>query len=871
MNQFFIILITLFVISQSIETSNILEYQFDNSDVIKNFGSKFEDENTLFFKQIDIERISSLSGKSSTLNSNGMSHYHTIDPILNLKTSLVESKGFEFKTRIKIPKLYNEGGEFCIFCLFSQGISDKSKAHKCHQLDFGLVWQNRNLVFNLKRTQNADCLSTELTEFLNPSYENQILDISFRYNQTHRTFHINNKLIKIQIEKDSIYTRLRDVSTWNSTQELYIGPIKKGKQSASIMIFESSIRGNEDTQIVTTPVVKSNLISVPKKKFTISSTDCDPNDLECFKRTFIVTNDKKEDQNCLSRENTCSMNMITSPLDAKSIQEFMNTKIQFMTSALIPFGRSHETYLNNRQILQDSLRREENLNSSQTQCVDKTMELTRVSTLYNYQLGDVYLPLLEYNSSFTYELESLKKSLSSLNPYLQISVNGIYKTKCHLGFLSSDSSPNVMNEKPSQSLQTSGNVMIRSTLKTIELKEKRRVFGSDLYLTFQTSFPRYTFGAKHLNQPTEPLEKIGENGTPTELIHAEFPFQCDSYSQNECSYEWSIKTTGNVLRRKFLIHSNGYLRQKMLEGFEISEHLIFYDITFNYQEPIRKKELAQYYGKSTLAPQTIKLCLYSDEKLTKPFVKKQYGQLVYFKFQVVYDTENSEFSCDVKDRCFADDTSLLLKSFSVCTPRTNVNPSISTFSSCQENNGIVYPLFEIINSNDVKIYEDWKLKFTNIYTNCSSIVTGSYEDQLSQSIVYFDSNAAVIKRPPLTKYGANANFKLASHQLAFASNLKDASIHYLGNVLKNFVNPCTDIQYYLLGYCYDISSIMGIFIQFIPILCLFGFVCLISYVIVHLLSYNNKNEVIKKIKRNKKKNSTGFLPIAQEESSSDSE
>lgn len=97
-----------------------------------------------------------------------------------------------------------------------------------------------------------------------------------------------------------------------------------------------------------------------------------------------------------------------------------------------------------------------------------------------------------------------------------------------------------------------------------------------------------------------------------------------------------------------------------------------------------------------------------------------------------------------------------------------------------------------------------------MYSNCSSVITGSYVEALT-SRSYPEVSAVVVPRPPISVFGSDASHKLFTHQTAGAL-LNDGVKHNLVDK-KNLLGGCgtyyvwvtalDGCYYYWIGACFN--------------------------------------------------------------------
>ena len=239
------------------------------------------------------------------------------------------------------------------------------------------------------------------------------------------------------------------------------------------------------------------------------------------------------------------------------------------------------------------------------------------------------------------------------------------------------------------------------------------------------------------------------------------------------------------------------------------------------------------------------ICLYNNKEMTIPYKKQTNNQMIYYKFQLVYEDEYITNSCtDQYYKCFIPHIDISFQSLGLCYYK--MNKLQNNAKNCDDLNGDLIKLIDVSNPSSY-FYNDKSNATFNKYHNCSSLITGSFMEYGDSYSLYTTPSVVQIS-VEFNNFNNNSN-----DVVGYKSVMNDETSHYMTttyiggcpNALyySQFMNGCVQLPYYVLDRVFYNGGIYFLLFFLVVFLITFG-ICL-----YHCLKLKANKQKKKKLKK----------------------
>ncbi len=776
------VLVALASVCVAITTDPLLHYQFRESDTIYNTGLRFNDPSNLVWHGGPRDVINGVS--SVSMNPLALYYYQSEMPIEGLQSAFMLSQGFEVMVRFhpQLPNFYR--AQFCLFCLLSatKNTTTLQKFDPCKDMDFGVVLKGRVVSIITRNSESEKCNHLELAATLPDNTKGSSIEVVFRFDNGNRVIYINGR------EAAHYTPRIegQDISTWSSLHQLLVGTIKPTMFRTSIQLFEATLSAlnrsppstNTDGPLIeaypdTREVPGGSQIrqSPMTRLFSSSRTPI----MGVVKSRLEMLHHPKTRSyspcaalgsigRCQSPAVNCDVRQQAAPLYKYNIPaDILQLKYEILVNASSytgtdPKGFTGSISCKNNKPLEPLEWKLERYDASACPSAQRSM-LVSLSDLYECFTG---LPASLITP------ETLQTQLSELNGLLSVKLGhpecpqSLHEAQCALTFA------NQLNLRTNGPIKNSGKDVILGGVFTSYGEHTRRILHTRLLPTYIRNEDVYqpletcilpVLGA-NTSQSLQKLDLMYSNSVGLELGGVS---QCIlDPATRVCCYEWSLQTTKRQLSKWTRF------RSEVSVGFVMSEdgrsgHI--QNFLFAFTELTAAAETTGVHVAHRRAPsgQTrVEICQYNNARLTVPYRAFVPHQTVYFSLTLVPANTARGSTCGRTPRCEYKDITLQLQTLKMCV--LGSHPYLKDHT-CTEMGGDEQKIADFTDPLHHVYNQAWKPEIHSLYSNCSSIITGSFwEREKRAGYLTVDSDEIDTPLVHPHRFGGNAQKRLNSYQ-----------------------------------------------------------------------------------------------------------
>jgi hypothetical protein len=672
----------------------------------------------------------------------------TVDPVESVLYNFNNGEGYKLVLNMTFVSELNFMGTYCLFCLIRNlpKIHTPLSINMCTDIDMGLVWSNNHLVYVSRDILSYECKYLTIDTFILKKWVGQPTQFEFSWHRGIKSIRVNGESIRIP----SIPSRLESIQVtkggaligWTTQHHVLQGPIAINPNFQRAQVYIHSIE----------VLPYTNADDPPLQEFFT------PIILNYTEHTVPpVVAPQASGPTCAISDVVC----LNSHDKSTKSYEISDLWIKTMPLECQPEHYNKYTY------------------SIDTGVSNYTTPVIRLTIQYSLRLG------FKYGFHITMGGQLIEPSKITYGPhdanhqicryYTAYSVEYIipppaHDTKSGSGFSPLDNSVLLeeavieytppTNHESTQRFTKRSRMIIsvrKDELRDIDVdKEKLAVVqlhpdGLEIHtrrvtqaiqrgyldMTMETCYNRYS---RVLDTPLLALESAMSPTQDALLYVADIATpRYDPHKMQMC-HRWHLKSLYPIMLHREQFATTGVVTLKFTKQTSALFNVnIFYSYSlsgYKFQTPAPQQPPTSTRRSIEETMFAERVCMYNDLRLSRPYIKNNRNQRVYFKFDLVPRREMATHSCahhpDAPLFCNVPQYNLRVYKIGLCTKQT-MAPT-TTENKCGQMGGI-YNLIWTANPSSTEelplVTRDyWDLHITTYqYTNCSSIVVGSFIDR----------------------------------------------------------------------------------------------------------------------------------------------